>query len=52
LRNKELLLKVQEETGCMIIPAESAIELYQQFKAKEYMARSKFRGNLEISKDL
>lgn len=52
LHNKQMLLELQKQTGCTIIPAETAIELYKQFKKKEYMARSKFRGNLEISKDL
>lgn len=28
LKNKEFLLKLQEQTGCAIIPAETAIELY------------------------
>ena len=43
---------MQKETGCAIIPAETAIELYRQFKKKEYLARAKFRGNLELSDDL
>jgi hypothetical protein len=43
---------LQKETGCAIIPVETAIELYNQFKKKEYAARSKFKGNLEISPDL
>lgn len=51
-KNKELLLEMQDETGCAIIPAETAIELYRQFKKKEYLTRSKFKGNLEISADL
>ena len=46
LKNRELLLALQEQTGCAIIPAETAIELYQQFKKKEYVTRTKFRGNL------
>lgn len=29
LKNKEFLLNLQEQTGCAIIPAETAIELYQ-----------------------
>ena len=45
-------MAVQEETGCAIIPAETAIEIYQQFKKKEIMARTKFRGNLDISPEL
>jgi hypothetical protein len=28
------------------------MEIYQQFKKKEVMARSKYKGNLEIAKDL
>jgi hypothetical protein len=35
-----------------IFPASVAIEIYQQFKKREVSARSKFRGNLDLSKDL
>ena len=45
-------MSLQEQTGCAIIPAETAIELYQQFKKKEYLSRTKFRGNLDIAPDL
>ena len=45
-------MNLQEQTQCAIIPVETAIELYQQFKKKEYLARAKFRGNLEISPEL
>ena len=52
IKNRELLLQLQEQTGCAIIPAETAIELYQQFKKKEYVTRTKYRGNLQIAADL
>jgi len=52
LKNKKLLLELQEKTGCAIIPAETAIELYQQFKKKEYLTRTKFKGNLQLAQDL
>ena len=45
-------MAVQEATECAIIPAETAIEIYQQFKKKEVAARTKFRGNLDVSPDL
>ena len=52
LKNKKFLLELQEKTGCAIIPAETAIELYQQFKKKEYLTRTKFKGNLQLAQDL
>lgn len=52
LKNKAFLTQIQDKTGCAIIPAETAIELYQQFKKKEYLSRTKYRGNLDISADL
>jgi len=52
IKNRELLLALQEQTGCAIIPAETAIELYQQFKKNEYTTRTKYRGNLQIAADL
>ena len=51
-KNKEFLMAVQEDTGSAIIPAETAIEIYQQFKKKEIAARTKYRGNLDISPEL
>ena len=51
-KNKEFLLQLQQKTGCAIIPAETAIELYQQFKKKEYTTRTKFKGNLQLASDL
>lgn len=34
-----------------IFPAKTAMEIYQQFKKREVMARTKFKGNFEMSKD-
>jgi ATP-dependent DNA helicase 2 subunit 2 len=51
-KNRKFFESLQEKTGCAIIPVNTAIDLYQQFKKKEYMARSKFRGNLEMAPDL
>lgn len=41
--NKETLMQIREATGCAIIPAETAIELYNEFAKKEYAARVKSR---------
>jgi len=35
-----------------IFPASVAIEIYKQFKKREVSARSRFRGNLDMAKDL
>lgn len=51
-KNKQFLTSLQEQTQCAIIPVETALELYQQLKKKEYLAKTKFRGNLEISPEL
>lgn len=34
-----------------IFPAKVAIQIYQQFKKREVMARTKYRGNLDIAKN-
>ena len=47
--NRDFLTNFQERTGCAIIPIETAIELYKQFKKKEYSARSKMRANHQTS---
>ena len=45
-------MDIQEKTQCAIIPVETAIEIYAQFKKKEINARAKFKGSLEISPEL
>lgn len=35
-----------------IFPAQVAMEIYKQFNKREYLARTKFRGNLSITGDL
>ena len=52
IANKQLLKQITDNTKSAIFPARIAMEIYQQFKKKEVMARSKYKGNLEIAKDL
>jgi hypothetical protein len=53
LKTKELLVKITDsiEQGA-IFPAHVAMEIYSQFNKREYMARTKYRGNLDIAEDL
>ena len=41
IENKNILKVIREETGSVIIPAETAIELHTQFAKKEYACRVK-----------
>lgn len=45
-------MSIKDATGCAIIPAETAIELYEQFAKKEYSARVKSRMKMQISPGL
>ena len=38
-----------EKVKGAIFPAKVAIEIYKQFKKREVMARTKYRGNLDIA---
>ena len=50
---KELLVKLTDELEQgAIFPAHVAMEIYSQFNKREYMARTKYRGNLDIAEDL
>lgn len=52
-KNKELLVSVTERLDqAVIFPAHVAMEIYQHFNKREYLARTKFRGTLDISEDL
>lgn len=51
-KNKEFLVELTSKVKGAIFPASVAIQIYQQFKKREVSARAKFRGNLDISKDL
>ena len=50
--NKEFLIELTNKVKGAIFPASVAIQIYQQFKKREVSARSKFRGNLDLSRDL
>lgn len=52
IANKKLITALQEKVGCAVIPGQTAIELYKQFKKKEYLARTKYKGDFEMSNDL
>lgn len=49
--NKKILVDLTEKTKGALFPATVAMEIYKQFKKREVMARSKYRGNLDISQD-
>ena len=51
-KNKELLVDLTSKVKGAIFPASVAIQIYQQFKKREVTARTKFRGNLDLAKDL
>jgi len=51
-KNKQFLIELVSEIKGAIFPASVAIEVCKQFKKKEVMARSKFRGQLDLAKDL
>lgn len=51
--NKELLVQITVSLDqAAIFPAQVAMEIYQHFNKREYMARTKYRGSLDISEDL
>ena len=52
LANKDILVNLTERTKGALFPANIAMQIYKQFKKREVMARTKFRGNLDISQDL
>lgn len=52
LANKKLLVELTERSKGALFPANIAMEIYKQFKKREVMARTKYRGNLDISQDL
>ena len=43
---------LQKESGCEINPVQKSIDIFKIFRKKEYSGSIKFRGNLEISKNL
>lgn len=50
-KNKKFLTELTSKVKGAIFPAKVAIKIYQQFKKREVMARTKYRGNLDISKN-
>ena len=50
--NKEFLMELTQKVKGAIFPASVAMQIYQQFKKREVSARTKFRGNLDMAKDL
>ena len=50
--NKEFLIELTSKVKGAIFPASVALEIYKQFKKKEVSARVKYRGNLDMAKDL
>ena len=51
-KNKEFLIELVSKIKGAIFPASVAIEVCKQFKKREVMPRSKFRGNFDLAKDL
>ncbi|TNV73932.1 hypothetical protein FGO68_gene16167 [Halteria grandinella] len=51
-KNREFLVKLTNKVKGAIFPASVAMQIYQQFKKKEVSARSKFRGNLDLARNL
>jgi hypothetical protein len=51
-KNKQLLTKMTQAVNGAMFPATLAMEIYKQFKKREVMARSKFKGNLDVARDL
>ena len=52
-KNKELLVQITEGiSNGAVFPAHVAMQVFQQFSKREVMARTKYRGNLDISEDL
>ncbi|CDW74323.1 atp-dependent dna helicase [Stylonychia lemnae] len=51
-KNKEFLMELTDKVKGAIFPAKVAMEIYKQFKKREVMARVKYRGNLDLAKDL
>ena len=50
--NRDFLVDLTERVKGAIFPASVAIQIYHQFKKREVMARVKYRGNLDIAKNL
>ena len=50
--NKDLLVDITESVTGALFPANIAMQIYQQFKKREVSARARFRGNLDLTKDL
>ena len=50
--NKKLLVDITESVKGAVFPANIAMQIYQQFKKREVTSRARFRGNLDLSKDL
>ena len=50
--NKEFLIETTDRIKGAIFPASVAMEVCKQFKKREVMARSRYKGEFDISKDL
>lgn len=50
--NRDLLVEFTSKVKGAIFPASVAMQIYQQFKKREVLARTKFRGHLDLAKDL
>ena len=47
--NKKLLVEIVDKVKGAIFPANIAIDIYKQFKKREVMARTKYRGSLDLA---
>jgi hypothetical protein len=47
--NEELLKKICESVGGVIVPVNQALEMMSYFRSMSVLQRSTYRGNLEIS---
>ena len=45
-------MKLTSKVKGAIFPASVAMQIYQQFKKREVSARSKYRGNMDLAKNL
>lgn len=50
--NKALLLEIISRIKGAVFPAKVAIEVCKQFKKREVMARTRYRGNFDLAQDL
>ena len=50
--NKKLLVDITDSVTGALFPANIAMQIYQQFKKREVASRARFRGTLDLSKDL